>query len=152
MNSPWTLGLIAIALVTLGCSYRLPHAWWWIGLGGLDFFATTLFKDYGPSPDIHPFFTAGCDGLVCFIILRNYRENWELGVALAFLISIFCSCVALGFQPLVKDWVYASLLELCNLAAMLCIAATGVAEAIGKNAGSPFHSIRSTLRHARHSV
>jgi peptidoglycan/LPS O-acetylase OafA/YrhL len=152
MESPWTLGLIAIALVTMGLSYRIPRAWRWIGLGGIDFFATTLFADFGPTPDIHPFFTAGCDGLVCYIILRNYREHWELGVAMAFLVSLFCSCVMLGFQPYVKDWVYASLLELCNLAAMICIAATGVAEMIGQNASSPFRSVRDSLRHARHTV
>ena len=39
MLSPWTWGLVAIAIVTLACSWNVPRAWRWIGLGGLSFFA-----------------------------------------------------------------------------------------------------------------
>jgi len=151
MLSPWTWGLIAIALVTMGFSYRLPRAWAWLGLGGLDFFVTTIFKDLAPVPELHPFFTVGCDAFVCYLILNNWREDWELGVALAFLVSVFCSLTVLG-GFVRQQWIYASLLELCNLAAMLWISATGIVEMIGQNERSAFHPLRHHLRHARNPV
>lgn len=147
MDSPWTWALVAMAIVTMALSYRVPRAWMWIGWGGASFFASTLFGDY-VDRDLHPFFTLGCDALVCHAILVGYKENWELGVGLAFLVSVFTSLLMVG-KFIHQDWMYASLLELCNLSAMIWISTTGIMEMIGRNEHSAFHSFRTRIRHAR---
>lgn len=152
MDSPWTYALIAIALVAMAFSYRIPRAWRWIGIGGLSFFASTLFLDYGDRPDLHPFFTFGCDALVCLALYRGYREEWEIGVFIAFLCSCFASLLRIGgFVPI--PWVYASLLELCNLGALLWIIGIGVIDIVGRrNENSSVSHWRRRLHSARHSV
>lgn len=151
MQSGWTWALVAFALVTLALSYRVPRAWRWMAWGGASFFASTLFFDYAGRPDLHPFFTAACDGLVCGYVLYQYQEHWELGIALAYLMSVFSSCLMLG-TFIHSQIVYASLLEICNLSAMICISTTGVLEMIGRDERSPFHTLRDFVRHARHSI
>jgi len=155
MDSPWTLALIIMAGVALALSTGVPRAWRWIALGGLSFFASTLFLDYGPWPQWHPVFTFACDALVCFVIFLTYMEfgghDWELGVFIAFTASCFASLFRLaGWIPI--DWVYASTLELCNAGALLWITWTGIIEKIGRHENSPVHSLRSGLLHARSHV
>lgn len=148
MTSPWTYGLIAIALVTMALSYRVPRAWLWIGCGGLSFFASTLFYDYYGMPQWHAPITFLCDTMVCVAIFNFYEEDWELGIFIAFLCSTSCSMLMLaGAIP--EQWVYASLLEVCNLGALLWIGTMGIIEMIGRHEDSYFHSLRNHLHHAR---
>jgi hypothetical protein len=151
MDSPWTYALIALALIAGAFSYGVPRAWRWIGLGGVSFFVTTAFLDYGDRPDLHPFLTLACDALVCLFIFRGFREEWEIGVFIAFLCSCFASLLRIGgFVP--APWVYASLLELCNAGALLWITGIGLIDLIGRNENSPVHHWRRHLRHARVDV
>lgn len=151
MTSSWTLGLVFIALVTLAISYNVQRARVWIGVGGASFFASTLFLDYGARPDLHPIFTLSCDALVCLSISIWYREEWELGVFIAFLASVFSSLLVLGgfvHDPIV----FASLLELCNLGALLWISTTGIVDTVGRHADSPLHRVFVRLHSPRHSI
>jgi CDP-diglyceride synthetase len=151
MDSPWTYALISVALVALVASWRVPRAWWWIGLGGLSFLVTTLFYDYAGRPDLHPILTISCDALVCLAIFWFYREDWELGVFIAFLASVFSSVLMIGgFIP--AQWVYASLLELCNLGALLCIIGTGLVDRIGRHEHSRLHPIYLDIHRSRHPL
>lgn len=147
MFSPWSLALIVFAFIALACSVRVPRAWRWIGLGGLSFVISTLFQDFAGRPDLQPFVTLGCDALVCLSIYRWHKENWEIAIYIAFLCSVFASLIFIGFK--FDHWIYASLLELCNVAALLCITGTGIVDLIGRNENSPVHSWRVHFRHAR---
>jgi hypothetical protein len=155
MDSPYTWALVGMAFVALACSYHLPRAWRWIGLGGLSFFATTLFLDYGNLPDLHPFLSFGCDAVVCVAVgvvyLQGAGEEWELGIFIAFLCSCFASLLRIGgFIP--EPWVYASLQELANLAALLWITGSGIIDMIGRHEGSRFHPVYRRIHHSRHHV
>jgi len=147
MDSPWTIALLVVTLVALACSVRVPRAWLWIGLGVLSFVVSTLFQDYSGRTDLQPFVTLGCDALVCCAIYRWHRETWEIPVYIAFLCSVFASLIFIGFR--FEHWLYAGLLELCNLAALLCITGTGITDLIGRNDNSPVHRWHGYLRHAR---
>ncbi len=115
------------------------------------FIVSTLYLDYGDNPDLHPILTLACDALVCLAIFRYYREDWELGVFIAFLASVFSSVLRIGgFIP--EQWVYASLLELTNLGALLCIAGTGIVDMLGRHASSRLHPLRARLHSSRHSL
>lgn len=147
MTSPWTLALIAVTFVALACSVRVPRAWRWIGLGAVSFFVSTLFQDFAGRSDLQPFVTLGCDALVCLAIYKWHQETWEIPVYIAFLCSVFASLIFIGFK--FEHWIYASLLELCNLAALLCITGTGVVDLIGRNENSPVSGWRRHLHSAR---
>lgn len=151
MDSIWTWSLVAVAFVSMALSYRVPRAWWWIGAGGLSFFVTTLFLDYSGRPDLHPFLSFACDALVCLCIFRWYQSEWELGVFLAFMCSCFASILRIGgFIP--DQWVYASLQEMANLAALACIGGTGIVSMIGKDVHSPFHRYAMRLHSPRENA
>lgn len=151
MDSPWTFALIAMALAAMAFSYRVPRAWWWIAAGGASFAVTTLYLDLSGNPSMHPILTLACDALVCLMIFRCYREDWELGVFIAFLASVFSSVLRIGgFIP--EPWVYASLLEMANLGALLCIGGTGIVDMLGRHEGSRLHHLRGRLHSARHSL
>lgn len=146
MASPYTWALIAVALVVAALSYQVPRAWLWLGLGALSFFVSTLFQDFAGRPDLQPFVTLGCDSLVCLAIYRAHREAWELPVYIAFMCSVFSSLIFIAFK--FEHWVYASLLELCNLGALLWIGGTGLVDMLGRHENSAFHPWRVHLRHA----
>jgi hypothetical protein len=150
MESPWTWALIAMAFAAMAFSYRMPRAWGWIGIGGLSFFASTLFLDYGNRPDLHPFLTFACDAAVCLAVFRWYHEDWEVGIFIAFLCSCFASVLMIGFR--LEPWVYASLLELCNAGALLWIGWTGLIDMIGRNEDSALHRVYRRLHSARHTL
>lgn len=152
MDSPWTWALIVLALIALAASSHIPRAWRWIALGGLSFFITTLYLDYGPEPQFHPLLTFVCDAGVCVAIFTTYMlyggQDWEIGVFVAFLCSALASLLRMGgFIP--ADWAYAGLLELCNAGALLWIIGTGLIEMVGRHENSPVHSLRAYLLHAR---
>lgn len=143
--------MVAAGLVVMLCTFHVRRAWMWIGIGALSFFVTTLYLDYSDRPDLHPFLTFACDGLVCLAVFRWYQEDWELGVFLAFLCSCFASLLRIGgFVP--DAWIYSSLLELCNLSALLWIGGTGIIDLIGRNANSPVHHWYSKLHSPRNSL
>lgn len=150
MTSPWTYALVSVALVVMLLSWKTPRAWWWIGVGGASFFVTTLYYDYG-NREMHPILTLACDALCALVIYRMYKEDWEVLIFLAFLASVFCSVLMLG-GFIKEDWIYASLLELCNLGGLLWIGTTGLVDMVGKNEGSPLHHFRSRIHHARSSL
>jgi hypothetical protein len=150
MDSPWTYALIVVALIVMAVSYRVPRAWRWIGVGALSFFASTLFGDY-VDRGLHPFFTLLCDTTVCVSVYAFYEEDWEVGVFLAFLVSVFCSALKLGgFIGI--GWVYPSLLEICNLGALLWISHVGILQLIGSGASDPVRNWNHHLHRSRHSL
>lgn len=151
MDSPYTWALVAMALVAMAFSYQVNHAWRWVAAGGASFFASTLFLDFGDRPDLHPFLTLGCDALVFLLVLKYWKEDWELGVAIAFLASVFCSLMKIwGLLP--APWVYPSLLELANLGALLCITTTGIVDLAGRRENSPLNSVRARFHSPRHHL
>lgn len=154
MSSPYTWALIAVAIFAAALSYQVPRAGRWIALGALSFFASTVFLDYTPWHDLHPVFTFFCDFVVCIVIGVTYfhrgGKDWELGVFIAFMCSCFSSLLMMGFR--LEPWLYASLLELCNLAALLWIIGIGVVDLVGRHENSRFHGLRHMLYHSRSSV
>lgn len=155
MESLWTYGLIAMALVAMAFSYRISRAWWWIACGGVSFFVSTLFLDVTGRADLHPWLTFACDALVLMIVLHWSRETWELGVAVAFLASVAASLIqiwATAYGAPLKPGAYASMLELANVGALLCITGTGVVGMVGRREGSVLGDLRALLHSSRSSV
>lgn len=154
MSSLYTWALVAVALIATALSYQIPRAGRWIALGGLSFFASTIFLDYTPWSEWHPFFTFFCDFAVCIVIgfthFHRGGADWELGVFIAFMCSCFASLLMMALR--LEPWLYASLLELCNLAALLWIIGTGVVDLVGRHENSRFHHLRTVLHHSRHSA
>lgn len=154
MSSPYTWALIAVALIAAALSYQIPRAWKWIALGGVSFFASTLFLDFTPWTEWHPIFTFMCDFAVCLVIgfvhFHRGGADWELGVFIAFMCSCFASLLMLALK--LEPWLYASLLELCNLAALLWIIRTGIIDMAGRHENSRFHHLRAVLHRSRYSV
>lgn len=151
MDSPWTWTLIAMALVAMAFSYELPHAWRWIGLGGAIFFATTAFLDYAPWPILHPFLSFAGDAAIVVVVLKYAREDWEICIAVAFIASAFASLLRM-FDMIGDHVLYASLLELCNAGALICITGTGVVDMMGKRHGTALHALRDRLHSPRRSL
>lgn len=151
MDSPWTWTLVAMALVAMVFSYELRHAWRWIGLGGSIFFATTIFLDFGAWPVFHPFMAFAGDFAMVVMVLKYAREDWEICIAVAFIASTFVSLLRM-FHMLDDHVLYASLLELCNAGALLCITGTGIIDMMGKRHGTPLHALRDRLHSPRRSL
>lgn len=153
MNNPWAYSLIGLALAAMFASRDVPRAWMWIGIGGASFVASSLFWDFA-SDDLrlaHPIFTFTCDALVCVCLHKWTEEKWELGVFLAFLTSVFASLLRIGgFIP--DHIVYASLLELCNLCALLVIGGTGVVQMAARRGYGAFPRFHSRLHSPRSAV
>lgn len=151
MESPWTWAVAAMALIAMAFSYGVPHAWRWIGLMMAIFFATTVYVDYGDHPEFHPFLALLCDAAIATAVMIYYREDWELGIAIAFMASCFTSLLRI-FHFIPDTWLYPSLLELCNAGALLCITGTGIVDMVGRRDGSAFHSLRVRLHSPRSSL
>jgi len=152
MDSPYTWALIALALVAMALSWNVPRAWMWIGAGGASFFASTLFYDYGGNHHMHPILTLSCDSLVCAALYYGAREKWELLVFGAFWLSVLSSLLMIG-KFIDNQIVYASLLEVFNLCAILAISGTGIVQMIDKYGHSIlFHNFNRYLHSARNSL
>lgn len=151
MDSVWTWALGAVAVVALILSAGIPRAWLWIGCMTVSFVLSTLFLDYSGHPELHPWLTFSLDALVFMIVLHWHRENWELAIAVAFLASVFASLLRI-WNVVQVDWIYASMLELANLAALLSIIATGILDRVGRREHSSFHRPRAVLRSPRNSA
>ena len=149
MNNPWAYSIIALALVVLVIARGIPRAWLWIGVGGASFIASSLYWDFG-NQQLHPIFTFTCDSLVCAALHAKAEEKWELGVFLAFILSVFCSLLKIGLF-LQDDILYAMFLETFNAAALLVIGCTGLTELIGRNEDSAFHRVNRYLHSSRDS-
>jgi hypothetical protein len=78
-------------------------------------------------------------------------SDWELGVFVAFMCSTLASLLRMG-GFVQAEWVYASLLELCNAGALLWITWTGLIEMVGRHENSPVHQLRATLLHPRNPL
>lgn len=151
MDSIWTHALAVLAVIAAALSYKVPRAWVWIACMTTSFLVSTLYLDYGSDPLLHPWLTFACDSLVFLAVLRWHRESWEIGVLIAFFASVMASLLRIwGIVQI--PWVYASMLELANAAALLCIAGTGMVELIGRRPNSTFHTARSVIRSPRDSA
>lgn len=151
--NPWAIALFIMALIVLALSRGVPRAWLWIGVGSASFVASSAFWEFGTMQmrDLHPVFTFACDALVCLAIHVGAKEKWELGVFVAFLMSVFASLLRLG--GFIQDGtLYASLLELCNFGALLLIGGTGLLDMIGKHEDSYFHPVHRRLHSARNTL
>lgn len=153
MFNPWAMSLIALAVVVLAFTRRTPRAWFWVGLGGASFVATSLFWDFSSHEgrQFHPLFTFTCDALVCLALHHWAEEKWELGIFAAFLASVFSSLLRIGgFIP--DPIVYASLLELCNLSALLVTGGTGAIQWAAERGYSSLSPLNTRLHSPRSAV
>lgn len=150
MSNPWAISLMLLALVAAVVARGLPRAWLWLGAGALSFITSSLYWDYGDRVN-HPIVTLMCDVMVCSLLYAMAKERWEMGVFIAFLTSVLCSLLALG-QFIPKVWVYASLLEFCNLSAILFIGGAGIIDALGKRKPGAFRHWSHVLHSPRHPV
>lgn len=150
MFNPYAYALIGYAIFSLVMTCVTPRAWFWIGLGGASFVASSLYWDYGDR-QYHPIFTFTCDALFCLALHLWAKERWELGIFLFFLTSVFASLLKIGgFIP--NNTVYASLLELCNWAALFWISGIGLMDLINRYEDSFLRGLHSSLHSARHSL
>ena len=124
MTSPYTWILVSIAVVVWLLARDLPRARLWIALGGADFFLTTIYYDLG-LPN-HPAMTLAADASVCLTIYFLAKEEWEVkGLYRIFQLSVLFSVLKLA-KFIEDDVTYATLLELANLAALICIGGTAI--------------------------
>jgi hypothetical protein len=152
MESPYTWTLITLALVAMALSWNVPRAWWWIGAGGASFFVSTLYYDYGGNHHLHPILTLSCDSLVCIALFFGAKEKWELLVFGSFWLSVLSSLLMIG-GFIASQIMYASLLEVFNLCAILAISGTGIVQMIGEHGHSNlFHNFNRYLHSARNSI
>lgn len=150
MFNPYSLAIFFAGLVTLSLTYRTPRAWLWLWIGGASFVSSALYWDFG-NRQWHPIFTFTCDSLVCLSLHLWLKEKWELGVFACFLLSTFVSLLMVA--DFVPDTVlYASMLELCNWAALFVLGGTGLMDLISKNEDSVVGRLHGSLHSARHSL
>lgn len=147
MLNPYSIALIVAACVVLALSYKTPRAWRWIGLGGASFVASSLYWDYGDH-SLHPLFTFTCDALVALCLHLWVKEQWELPILGAYVVSVFISLLKLGgFLP--EGIMYASLLELCNWCALLWIGGIGLMDMMKNYDVSFVRRVHSGLHRTR---
>jgi MFS family permease len=138
MNS-FQLALLIGALATGALSWQLERAWLWIAAGAASFIASTAYARYGlPMP---PLFTALCDAAVCLLIYGLARQMWEVRLYQCFLASVLVSIVFLALSIFTPEaasrYLYVTLLEAINWAALLLIAGTALMQWIGDHGGYP---------------
>lgn len=126
MFNPFAIALMIGAGIALALSWKTPRAWYWIGLGGASFVASSLYWDYGDRTS-HTLFAFTCDALFVLAMHLWVKEQWELPILGIFVVSAFINLLKLGsFIP--DGVVYASLLELCNWLALLWILGVGLTD------------------------
>lgn len=150
MFNYYAIALISAAFVTMGLSMKTPRSWMWVGVGGASFVASSLYWDFGDR-QFHPIFTFSCDALVCLSLHVMAKEKWELIVFACFLLSCFMSILRIaGFVP--GDIMYASMLEVCNWAALFVVGGVGLLDMVRRNGDGLSGSLHRSLHSARNSV
>lgn len=159
MFNIWAYSLFIAAGIAMLLSCKTPRAWFWIGVGGASFIASSLFWDFADR-NLHPLFTMGCDMFVCLVFYKRSQievdgvpqmEQWELWLFLLYIVSVFISFLKLiGFVP--TPLLYAQLLELVNWAALFCISGVGLTDIIARYEPVYVGRVRDRLHSARNSV
>jgi hypothetical protein len=144
--------LAVLAVFTAIIARNLPRAWLWIAAGALSFAASSAYWKFGLPH--HGAFTLVCDSLVCLSIYFLGREQWETRLYNVFQFSVLISILRMaGFLD--YGVVYAGMLELCNLAALLLIGGTAILDGVADENRSfgdwsgNIHRVRVSLRKAR---
>lgn len=133
------------ALVTAYIARGLPRAWLWIAAGALSAAASSAYWNYGLPH--HGAFTLACDSLVCLSIYFGGREQWETRLYNVFQFSVLISILRMaGFLD--YGVIYAGMLELCNLAALVLITGTAILDGVADEDRS-FGDWGRNLRRAR---
>lgn len=141
----YEITLAIMALVTAIIARHLPRAWLWIAAGSLSFVASSAYWKLGLPH--HGAFTLVCDSLVCLSIYFVGREQWETRLYNVFQFSVLISILRMaGFLD--YGVVYAGMLELCNLAALLLIGGTAILDGVADEDRS-FGDWGRNLRRAR---
>lgn len=147
MFNPFAIALMIGAGIALALSWKTPRAWYWIGFGGAAFAASSLYWDYGDRT-LHPLFTFTCDALFVLVLHLFVKEQWELTILGAYLVSVFISLLKLG--GFIGDGIlYASLLELCNWLALLWISGVGLTDLMKNYEIRTVHRVHTSLHRAR---
>jgi hypothetical protein len=147
MFNPFAIALMIGAGIALALSWKTPRAWYWIGLGGAAFVASSLYWDYGDRMS-HTLFAFTCDALFVLVLHLYVKEQWELPILGIFLVSAFINLLKLGgFIP--GGIVYASLLELCNWLALLWISGVGLTDLMKNYDIRIIHRVSDGLHRAR---
>lgn len=137
------IAIAAGAFVAAVLSYKLPHAWLWIGLGTVSVIVCNVSFNYNfPYPAA---FNLACDALMCLTISWLAKEKWEMGLYRIFQASVMVSIARMIVGADSED-TYRLALELCNWAALLMIAGTAI---LGGASGRDFlGSWRAYVRRA----
>lgn len=151
MANPYSIALGIMAIVALICTYRLPRAWIWIGLASVSYVVSSLYWQNTRNYELLPVVNITCDAALCWAIYAYYKEDWEIYVFIAYLASVFGSLLMLG-GFIHHLWVYGSVLEAANAAAMLFMIGTGIIDMAGKNERSVFNRLYRNLHQPRVSV
>lgn len=154
MINDFQLALIIGALVTAIVARKLPHAWLWISAWALSFVASTAYYRLGFP--YYPLATLFFDGCLSIAIYGKAKERWELLLMRLVQCSILISlvyCYLLFFQKTAAHhWLYITLLETVNWAALAMIFGTASLDRIRANGGSPAYHWLSGLRGRLHSL
>jgi hypothetical protein len=143
MWNPFAIALMILAGIATLATWKTPRAWLWLGLGGASFLASSIVWDMGMR-EMHPVFTFASDALVVLAMHMWVREKWELPIQICFLVSTFCSLLKVG--GFIGDGiVYASLLELCNLLALLWITGVGLTDLLARYERGLFPNLHRRL-------
>lgn len=150
MTSVWTYLLILVAVFVWNIAGDLPRARVWILAGAVSFFASTAYIDLGLP--FHPVVTLFFDAAVCLAIYFGGRETWEVRTYQIFQLSVLFSIFKMS-KIIDSATLYASLLELCNLSALLLIGGTALLEKARANEGDGILGYRNrSLSRARFSL
>lgn len=142
--------LLIGAVTVAALSWRLEHAWLWIGAGAASFVASTAWGRY--DLPMAPLFTAFCDAVVCLLIYGVAKRVWELKLYRLFQASVLVSLVYFGlvmwWPAVASKATYVTILEIINWLALALILGTGATQWISANGRD--HSLwfgRDLVRH-----
>lgn len=122
------IALLIGAVITALISYNLPHALLWICLAGANVVVCDIFYSYDlPYPAA---FTLAADALLCLLIHWLATEKWEIGIYIIYCISVLVSVLKL-WGALPSDYIYRTLLECINWAALFLITGTAILGKVG---------------------
>lgn len=153
MNEYQAALLVAAGFVVMN-SWRLDRAVLWIATGAASFVISAMWEAHAlPMPAL---FTACCDAVVCLLIYVFARQAWELLLYKLFLVSIMISIVFVGFTifppKIAPHYLYVSLLEAVNWAALLLILGTAAMQRIKANGGHPVRLGRRAVLRAQRAL
>lgn len=151
MINAYSISMGVACVIAMALSYSTPRAWVWIGFVFASYVAGTLFWQYADQRML-PIFNFIMDAAICLLIWYYAQEIWEGGVFNAMWASTLVSIICMAVGPLMPDYIYANLLDICSYAALAVIGGVGLIESVGRHDSNRLSGLRDHLRTSRRVV